>query len=359
MRATTQSQPDSSWPQHHYLIFIKDHNVQALIVKTHGPLENLILEEVPTPQPGPGEVLIDVYAASVNFPDLLVIAGTYQILPARPFSPGKDLAGIVSAVGAGVTCCKPGDRVAAQHEYGAYAQACVVPEQNCYPLPPEISFIDAAAMGIAYPTAHFALVERAQYQAGETVLINGAAGGVGIATIQVAKALGATVVASVSSAAKAALAKDNGADHVIRTDVPNLRDDFRDQVIKAVGKRGVDIIVDPVGGAVFDASLRVIAWSGRLIVVGFAEGRIPEIKAGHLLVKNISLIGLQYSAYRDRQAHKVQAVQAQLFDWHRAGKIKPHVMAAYPLAQYQEALRVVRDREVVGKVVICPRLEIH
>jgi NADPH2:quinone reductase len=214
-------------------------------------------------------------------------------------------------------------------------------------------------MGIAYPTAHFALVERAQYQAGETVLINGAAGGVGIATIQVAKALGATVVASVSSAAKAALAKDNGADHVIRTDVPNLRDDFRDQVIKAVGKRGVDIIVDPVGGTVFDASLRVIAWSGRLIVVGFAEGRIPEIKAGHLLVKNISLIGLQYSAYRDRQAHKVQAVQAQLFDWHRAGKIKPHVMAAYPLAQYQEALRVVRDREVVGKVVICPRLEIH
>lgn len=329
--------------------------MKALIVREHGPLDNLLLEEVPDPVPGPGQVLVDVHAASVNFPDLLVIGGTYQILPKRPFSPGKDMAGVVAAVGAGVTTCKPGDRVAAQNEYGAYAQRCVVSQQTCYRMPDNMSFADAAAMGIAYPTAHFALVERGQYQPGETVLINGAAGGVGIATIQVAKALGATVVASVGSAAKAALAKQHGADHVVRTDVPDLRDAFRDQVIAAVGKRGVDIIVDPVGGDVFDASLRVIAWSGRLIVVGFAEGRIPEVKAGHLLVKNISVIGLQYSAYRDRQPEKVQRVQQELFAWHAAGKIKPHVMAAYPLAQYREALRVVRDREVVGKIVILTR----
>lgn len=326
--------------------------MQALIVKEHGSLENLLLEEIPDPVPGPGEILIDVHAASVNFADLLVIAGTYQILPKLPFSPGKDLAGVVAAVGTGVTTCKPGDRVAAQIEYGAYAQRCVVSQQSCYLMPETMSFTDGAAMGIAYATAHFALVERGQYRPGEIVLVNGAAGGVGIATIEVAKALGATVVASVSNAEKAALAKKHGADHIVRTDVPDLRDAFRDQVYAAVGKRGVDIIVDPVGGNVFDASLRVIAWSGRLIVVGFAEGRIPEIKAGLLLVKNISMIGLQYSAYRDRQPEKVQRAQRELFDWYVAGKLKPHVMKAYPLAQYREALRVVRDREAVGKIVI-------
>jgi len=329
--------------------------VKALIVREHGSIENLMLEDFPDPLPGPGEVLVDVHAASVNFPDLLVIGGTYQILPKRPFSPGKDMAGVVAAVGAGVTTCKPGDRVAAQNEYGAYAQKCVVTQNNCYPMPDNMSFADAAAMGIAYPTAHFALVERGQYQPGETVLINGAAGGVGIATIQVAKALGAKVIASVGSAEKAELAKKHGADHVVRTDVPNLRDAFRDQVMAAAGKRGVDIIVDPVGGDVFDASMRVIGWSGRLIVVGFAEGRIPEIKAGHLLVKNISLIGLQYSAYRDRQPEKVQRVQKELFDWYAQGKIKPHVMAEWPLEQYREALATVRDRKVVGKVVILTR----
>jgi len=262
---------------------------------------------------------------------------------------------VVAAVGAGVTTCKPGDRVAAQNEYGAYAQKCVVAQHNCYPMPESMSFADAAAMGIAYPTAHFAIVERGQYQPGETILVNGAAGGVGIAAIQVGKALGATVVASVGSAEKAALAKQHGADHVVRTDVPNLRDAFRDQVLAAVGKRGVDIIVDPVGGDVFDASLRVIAWSGRLIIVGFAEGRIPEVKAGHLLVKNIALLGLQYSAYRDRQPEKVQRVQRELFDWYVAGKIKPHVMAAHPLTHYLDALRSVRERKVVGKVVILMR----
>ena len=332
-----------------------DRILKALIVREHGPIENLLLEDVPDPVPGPGEVLVDVHAASVNFPDLLVIGGTYQVLPKRPFSPGKDMAGVVAAVGPGVTAVKPGDRVAAQNEYGAYAQKCVVSQHNCYPMPESMSFADAAAMGIAYPTAHFAIVERGQYRPGETILVNGAAGGVGIAAIQVGKALGATVVASVGSAEKAALPKQHGADHVVRTDVPNLRDAFRDQVLAAVGKRGVDIIVDPVGGDVFDASLRVIAWSGRLIVVGFAEGRIPEVKAGHLLVKNIALLGLQYSAYRDRQPEKVQRVQRELFDWYVAGRIKPHVMGAFPLLQYREALLTVRERKVVGKVVILMR----
>jgi NADPH2:quinone reductase len=305
--------------------------------------------------PQAGEVLIDVHAASINFPDLLVIGGSYQKLPATPFSPGKDLAGVVAAVGEGVTTCGPGDRVVAQVEYGAYAEKCIVRELNCHAMPASMTYAEGAAMGLTYLTAHFALVERGLYRTGETVLVNGAAGGVGLATVQLAKALGATVVASVSSADKAALVKRNGADHVVRTDVPDLRESFRNQVQDAVGKRGVDLIVDPVGGDVFDASLRVIAWCGRLVVVGFAEGRIPEVKAGYLLVKNISLIGLQWSDYRDREPEKVRAAQQALFRLYEAGKIKPQIMAAYPLEQYGQALGIVRDRKAAGKVVLLLR----
>lgn len=329
--------------------------MKALIVREHGPVENLLLEDAADPAPGPGEVLIDVHAVSVNFPDLLVIGGTYQTLPPRPFSPGKDMAGVVAAVGTGVTSVRPGDRVAAQIEYGAYAQRCVVPQENCYPMPEAMDFADAAAMGIAYPTAHFALVERARCQPGEVVLVNGAAGGVGIAALQVAKVLGATTLGAVGTDEEARVAKAHGADHLVHTDVPNLRDAFRDQVYAAVGKRGVDVVVDMVGGDVFDATLRTMAWCGRIVVVGFAGGRIPEVKAGHLLVKNISLIGLQYSSYRERDSAKVQRVQRELFEWHAAGRIKPHVMAAYPLAGYRDALRAVRDRQVTGKVVILMR----
>lgn len=329
--------------------------MQALVVQEHGPLETLTLMERPDPVPGPGEVLVDVYAASINFPDLLVINGTYQFLPPRPFSPGKDFAGVVSAVGPGVTTCKPGDRVSAQIEFGAYAQKCVVREKNCHRMPDRMSYADAAAMGLVYLTAHFALVERARYREGEIVMITGAAGGVGLAAVQVAKALGATVIATVSTEEKAALAKANGADHVVRTDVPDLRESLRDQVTNAIGKRGVDIIVDSVGGDVFDASLRTIAWSGRVIVVGFASGRIPEVKAGHLLVKNIAVIGLQWSSYRERAPDHVREVQQELFRWYEEGKIKPHVMAKYPLRDYVQALRAVRDRAVTGKVVLMMR----
>jgi NADPH:quinone reductase len=329
--------------------------VQALVVQEHGPLESLTLMERPDPVPGPGEVLVDVYAASINFPDLLVINGTYQFLPPRPFSPGKDFSGVVSEVGAGVTTCKPGDRVSAQIEFGAYAQKCVVREMNCHAMPDSMSYADAAAMGLVYLTAHFALVERARYREGEVVMITGAAGGVGLAAVQVAKALGATVIATVSTEEKAALAKANGADHVVRTDVPDLRESLRDQVTNAIGKRGVDIIVDSVGGDVFDASLRTIAWSGRVIVVGFASGRIPEVKAGYLLVKNIAIIGLQWSSYRERAPGHVREVQQELFRWYEEGKIKPHVMAKYPLGDYMQALRAVRGRAVTGKVVLMMR----
>ena len=326
--------------------------MKALRVHEHGPLENLVLDEAPDPVPKAGQVLVDVRAASINFPDLLVIGGTYQKLPPRPFSPGKDLAGIVAAVGEGLTTCKPGDRVCAQVEYGAYASKCVVPANNCHVMPAGMSFADGAAMGLVYLTAHFGLIERGRYRDGETVLVTGAAGGVGLAAVQIAKALGAKVLATVSSEAKADLVKKNGAEHVIRTDVPRLRESLRKQVFEAVGKRGVDLVIENVGGDVFDACLRAVAWSGRIVIVGFAGGRIPEVKVGYLLVKNIALIGLQFSDYRDREPEKVRRAELELFAMYEKGALKPHVMATYPIEKYRDALTVVRDRGALGKVVM-------
>jgi len=204
--------------------------------------------------------------------------------------------------------------------------------------------------------AHFALVERAQLKPGEVVLVTGAAGGVGLAAVQIAKALGATVLAAVSSPDKAAAATASGADYIIDISVADLRNNLREQVYAAIGKRGADIIIDNVGGDVFDACLRAIAWCGRIVVVGFTSGRVPDIKAGHILVKNISVIGLQSSDYRDREPEKCRVVRQQLFELYTAGKLKPHVMATFPLERYAEALALVRDRKVIGKVVLTTSL---
>ena len=329
--------------------------MKALILNEHGPLENLSFGEFPDPTPGKGEVLVDVHAASVNFPDLLVVGGTYQNLPPRPFVPGKDLAGIVAEVGEGVTRLKPGDRVIAQVEHGAFAERCVVREGLCFFMPLRMSFTEGAAMGLVYLTAHYALLERAHFQPGEIVLVTGAAGGVGLAAVQLAKALGATVVAAVSTPEKGEVARASGADHVVLTNAPDLRESFRKQVYDAVGKRGVDIVLDSVGGDVFDACLRVLAWCGRLVIIGFAEGRVPEVKAGYLLVKNISLIGLQSSDYRERAPEKVREVQEHLFTLYNEAKLKPHVMAVYPLNDYLAAMKTVKERKVLGKVVLTMR----
>jgi len=324
----------------------------ALVVEKHGSIDALTLKTLPEPIAARGEVLLDVRAASVNFPDLMVIAGTYQNLPALPFVPGKDMAGVVAAVGEGVTRVKVGDRVMATIEHGAFAQRCVVSERFCQQMPQSMRFAQGAAIGLVYVTAYFALVERAGLRPGEKVLVTGAAGGVGLAAVQVAKALGATVVAAVSSTGKATMALQNGADHVVRTDVANLRDALRAQVFAAVGPGGVDIVIDQVGGDVFDASLRTLAWCGRLVIVGFAEGRVPEVKAGLLLVKNISLIGLQVSDYRERAVAKVNEAQAHLCAMFGEGSLKPQIMAEVPLHEFPRAFAAVRDRQVLGKVVL-------
>lgn len=326
--------------------------MKAVIVRQHGALEALALEERPTPEPGPKQVLVDVHAAGVNFPDLMVIAGTYQTLPQLPFTPGKEFAGVVSRVGEGVTTLKRGDRVTALIGHGAFAEQIVLDEETAHAIPLEMSFPEAAALNLTYLTAHFALVKRAQLKAGEIVLVTGAAGGVGVAAVQIAKALGATVLAAVSTPEKAAAAKASGADHIINVSMPGLRNGLRDQVFAVTDKHGADVIVDQVGGDVLDASLRAAAWEGRIVLIGFASGRIPEIKAGYILVKNIAVMGLHIGDYRDRQPEEFRRAREQLFDWYRAGKIKPHVMAAYPLQDFLAALNVVKNRQAIGKVVL-------
>jgi NADPH2:quinone reductase len=326
-----------------------------VIVREHGPVRDQRVETLPDPVPGPGEVLIDARAIGVNYPDMLVIEGKYQVLPPRPFSPGKEVAGVVSAVGSHVKRIKVGERVMAQREYGAYREKVVSPEATCYRLPAAMSFEEGAALGLAYQTSYFALVDRAAYRTGETVLVTGASGGVGLAGVEIAKALGATVIAGVTSAEKGELCKRHGADHVIDLTAPDLRNSLREQVFAAVGKRGVDIVLDNVGGDAFDGALRALAWCGRLVVVGFAAGRIPEVKANYLLVKNIAVIGLQWADYRERDPEWVQRVQAELYRLFEAGKLKPHVSERYPLDRFADALARFVERGVLGKMILTPR----
>jgi NADPH:quinone reductase len=284
----------------------------------------------------------------------LVVTGAYQRLPPCPFVPGKELAGIVAAVGPGVVGLVPGDRVLAEIEHGAFAEIVAAPAAACWTLPAAMSFTDAAAMGLVYQTAHFALVERAQYRPGEIVLVTGAGGGVGLAGVQLAKALGATVLAGVSRPERGRLAREAGADAVIDLGRPDLRESLRAQVNAATGGGMADIVLDPVGGDVFDAVLRALAWQGRVVVIGFAAGRIPEVKANYLLLKNISVLGLQWTDYRDRWPERVAAVQAELFALYAAGRIKPHVMAQLPLAQAGAALARLGAGGVLGKIVLVP-----
>jgi NADPH2:quinone reductase len=326
--------------------------MKAVVVREFGPPESMRVEEFPPPRPGENEVLIDVHAAGVNFPDLLVMGGKYQVLPPRPFVPGKECAGVVAAVGSAVRTCKPGDRVLAWMEHGAFAEQVVAAQDNCFVLPEPMSFEEGAAFGLVYQTAHFALVERADVRSGDIVLVTGATGGVGLAAVQVAKALDATVVAAVSTPEKADIAWRNGADHVIDVSVPNLRDGLRDQLRKATGGAGADVVIEQVGGEVFDASLRALAWSGRLVVVGFASGRIPEIKANYLLVKNIAVLGLQISDYRDHHPQNMRRVMAELFDWYDRGSIAPLVSRVYPLRDFASAYADIAARKAIGKLAL-------
>jgi NADPH2:quinone reductase len=326
--------------------------MRAVLVKEFGPFSNCEIAELPTPQPGPGQVVIRAGAAGLNFPDLLVISGGYQILPPLPFTPGKEVAGTVTAVGEGVTSIKTGDRVLANVENGGYAEEAMANAVDCHRLPDGMDFVTAAALGLVYQTAYFSLIDRASYKRGETVLVTGASGAVGLATVQLARAMGATVIAGVSTPSKADAVRAAGAHHVIDLAVPNLRDGLREQVFAVTGKHGADVLIDPVGGDIFDAALRAMAWCGRAVVVGFAAGRIPTIKANYLLVKNIAVSGLQWSDYRERIPERVAEVQQEIFRLQQEGHFQPHIMHTLPLERFKEGLATIQDRRVIGKIVL-------
>jgi NADPH2:quinone reductase len=259
---------------------------------------------------------------------------------------------VVAAIGEGVTGLKVGDRVLAMAEQGGYAELAVAAENQCYRLPAQMRFGEAAAMSLAYDTAWFALRERARYQPGDVVLILGATGGVGYAAVQLAKAMGAKVLAGVSSLAKADMVLAAGAAGVIDLSAPDLKNSLREQVYAANNGRGADIVIDMLGGDLFDAALRAVAWRGRVVVVGFAAGRIPTIKANYLLVKNIEVSGLQISDYRKKMPDLATQCFAEIFAFYEAGQIKPAPYTTLPLAQFATGLRMVQDRTAKGRVIL-------
>lgn len=325
--------------------------MRAAVVKVLGPPENLVVEDLPGREPGPGELVVGCRAAAVNFPDLLVIEGKYQVRPPLPFTPGKEGAGVVTAVGSEVTLFEPGDRVMAQVEWGAYAEEIVVAEKNCYPVPDGVSFEQAAACGIAFQTAHFALHERACAAAGNRVLVTGASGSVGLAALQLAAAHGCEAIAGLTSMDKSDAALAAGARHLVDLSAGDLRDSIREQVREITGG-GVDVVIEMLGGDAFDGAIRALEFGGRAIVVGFASGTIPAVRTNYTLLKNIAVVGLNWAEYREREPARVREVQAEIFDLIASGRVEMPIQAVYPLEEVTAACNVLRDRRIRGKVVL-------
>jgi NADPH2:quinone reductase len=331
---------------------MENNRMRAVVVREFGGIENAKLEDMPKPTPKAGEVLLEVHAVSVNFVDLVMMSGTYQFKPSLPFIPGKLPVGVVAAVGDGVKNFKPGDRALLMAESGSYAEFTAMPENQCVKLPPSLPFIEAASMALVYDTAYFALKDRGRIQPGETVLVLGATGGVGLAAIQLAKAMGGRVFAAVASKDKEDIVRAAGADAIIDLSVPDLRESLRQQVFALTDKKGVDIIVDMLGGDIFDAAVRALAWCGRLIVIGFASGRIPSLKMNYVLVKNIEISGMQVSDYRKKRPSDMQAAFADIYRLHGEGKLKPLPTKTYPIERFSEALHDIKDRKVRGRIVM-------
>jgi NADPH2:quinone reductase len=329
--------------------------MRAVIVNEFGAFTKARVGEIPDPVPGARQALVEIHAAPVNFVDLLVIAGKYQVRPKLPFTPGKSPAGIVRATGANIERLKPGDRVFTVAAQGGYAELVAVDETECYRLPDALSFNDAAAMSLTFDTAWIALRDRARLEAGETVLVLGATGGFGNAAVQLAKMMGAKVLAGVSSADKFAQCRAAGADAMIDLSRPALKDSLREQVYAATGGAGADIVLDALGGDIFDAAIRALAWRGRLVVVGFAAGRIPTLAANYLLVKNIEVSGVQISDYHKRRPDLIAQCYAEVFDWLAAGKIKPPAVTTLKLEEFATALQLIADRTAKGRIVLLPR----
>ena len=327
--------------------------MRAVVVREFGRGGHGI-EDLADVPPGPGEVAVDVEAAGVNFPDLLVVEGRYQALPDLPFVPGKELAGRVVAVGEGVSAQMLGQRVMATVESGAFADRAVLPAVQCVPVPAGIAADEAAALGLAYLTAYFALIDRAGFVAGDRVLVTGATGAVGTAAVHLVQALGGQALAGVGSPEKRGAAAALGAAAVIDFSGPDARDAVRSQVRAAVGADGVDIVLEMVGGAAFDAAIRCLGWRGRLVVVGFASGTIPSVAANYLLVRQIGVLGMQLRDFRLRQPARYRAAQEEILALRSAGRLPPPPIERFGLDDHERAFAVIRDRRAIGKLVLVP-----
>jgi NADPH:quinone reductase len=322
--------------------------MKAVLCKAYGPPESLVVEDVPSPVAGPGEVVVSVKTASVNFPDVLIIQNKYQVKPPLPFSPGSELAGVIKSVGDGVTRWKPGDPVMAITGYGAFAEEVKVDVNRLLPIPTVMDFVSAAAFGLTYATSEHALCDRGELKAGETLLVLGASGGVGIAAIEIGKVLGARVIACASTDDKLAVCREHGADDTINY----ATEDLRERIKAITGGNGADVVYDPVGGTYTELALRSIAWRGRLLVVGFAAGDIPKIPLNLTLLKGCAIVGVFWGEFTRREPQRFLAAMDKLGRWFAEGKLKPHVSGTFPLERAADALTLMADRKVKGKVVL-------
>jgi len=322
--------------------------MKALLCKQFGPPESLVLEDVPSPQAGAGEVVVSIKAASVNFPDVLIIQNKYQFKPPLPFSPGSELAGVVKEVGSGVSNVKVGDKVIAFTTFGAFAEEVKTEAARLLPLPEGMSFEEGASFILTYGTTDHALRDRAQMKAGETLLVLGAAGGVGVAAIEIGKAMGARVIACASSDDKLAVCRQHGADEAINY----ATEDLRERIKALTGGKGVDVIYDAVGGPYSEPAFRSIAWRGRHLVIGFAAGDIPKLPLNLALLKGASVVGVFWGDFTRREPQVFADSARQLGRWYREGKLKPHVSATFPLEKAAEAINLLASRKAKGKVVI-------
>jgi NADPH2:quinone reductase len=322
--------------------------MKAILCHAFGLPATLTLDEVPLPPVRMGEVQIGIKACGVNFPDVLLVQGLYQMKPPFPFSPGLEVAGDVMAVGEGVSNFTVGQRVIGIVNYGGFAEAVNAPALMTLPMPAKMPYAHGAAFPVVYGTSHIALTHRAHLQAGEWLLILGAAGGVGLTAVELGKLLGARVIAAASTPEKLALAQQYGADYTIQYP----QEDLRERVKQITGGAMVDVIYDPVGGDLFDAAQRCLGWGGRYLVIGFASGRIPELPANRVLLKNSSLVGVFWGAYALNQPQVMAESFQTLLRWYGEGKLTPHISATYPLADAPAALNALMQRQVLGKVIV-------
>jgi len=322
--------------------------MRAVVCREWGTPEDLVVDDLPEPEMIDGGVRIAVKAAGVNFADTLMITGEYQTRPPFPFSPGLEVGGDVLEVAPGVTHVKAGDKVMGMTSWGGYAEQVVAPGEGVYKVPDAMDHVSAAAFPVVYGTSHIGLIEKLNLQAGEVLLVHGAAGGVGLTAVEIGKKLGATVIATAGGRDKLAVAKEYGADHLI----DYREEDIRERVKQLTDGRGADCVYDPVGGAAFDASLRATVQRGRILIVGFASGTIPQVPANILLVKNISLIGFFWGAHRKLDPELIQRSFDELLQWYEAGELKPHVSYTFDLADAAKAMDALKSRKSTGKVVL-------